>query len=510
MAEKMMILMNTFQSAQTIRKMVDWQSIGLEVVAVEYNGAIGLEQFDYFKPRIVILDSMVSVIGTDNFVEEMMSSSSDFHIVLLDDLDEKLSNILHIYRVLKKSTVTAAELRSTVLEIVDTLNRDNRQIDSAEFDGRFLRLSQAMGNGDFSISTIQTMRNELGLTLHQNVNIVLPYPSKAVDGMYSDALLSKIRGALAAYCGGEPIVMHDGVLCIIVNSIQQPAKKETSYENLLFDLRKILTSAYQFHWTFIIGNIVPLRDLSREYAACRSIYNHGYFCKELNQLRKGYLQKRALSDEQEPIHIVSRIVHNLMQPDVKLIRLELEQLFSNQKKNMNLERVCFWKRTLELVFLSMVLIFEIDQSSLRTADFFDHSYCTIEDDEEGLTRLFTELHQAIMAQDKKAINPLTIQAVIHIISNYSNDITLRAISTCINVAPTYLSHLFKKDVGITFIDYFTMIRITCAKRILLQTDQRIVDIATEVGFSDYRYFSRVFRKYVGKTPSEFKVLSNPN
>ena len=64
---------------------------------------------------------------------------------------------------------------------------------------------------------------------------------------------------------------------------------------------------------------------------------------------------------------------------------------------------------------------------------------------------------------------------------------------------------FAAQVGVTFIDYFTMVRITSAKRMLLQTDKKIVDIATEVGFSDYRYFSRVFRKYAGKTPSEFKT-----
>lgn len=504
MAEKMMILMSTFQSAQAIRKMVDWSSIGVEVVAVEYNGAIGLEQFDYFKPRIVILDSMVSIIGTDNFVEEMMSSSSDFHIILLDDLDEKLSNILHIYRILRKSTVTPTELRSVVLEIIDTLNRDSSAEDTLEYDGRFALLSQTMGGGDFSIANIQAMRDEVGLTLHQNISVLLPYPGKNVDGLYSDALLSKITGVLAEYNGGEAIVMHDGVLCIIVNDMLKPAKKETSYENLLFDLRKVLNADYPFHWTFIMGDIVPLRDLSKEYAACRAIYNYGYFRKELNLLRKGYLQKRALIDEQEPIRVIEQVIQNLMQTGAGTVRADIEQLFSNQKKIMNLERVNFWKRTLELVFLSIAQVYGIDCKSLTHADFFDYVNLTIEDDIEGLCNLFSELQQTIAARTK-SINPLTVRAITHIISNYSNDITLQAVSASINVAPTYLSHLFKKEVGVTFIDYFTMVRITSAKRMLLQTSKKIVDIATEVGFSDYRYFSRVFRKYVGKTPSEFKA-----
>lgn len=503
MAEKMMILMSTFQSAQMIRQMVDWSSIGVEVVAVEYNGAIGLEQFDYFKPRIVILDSMVSIIGTDNFVEEMMHSSSDFHIILLNDLDEKLSNILHIYRILKKSTVTSTELRSVVLEIIDTLNRGNSSVAPPEYDGRFALLSQTMGDGDFSIANMQAMRDEVGLTLHQNISVLLPYPGKNVDGLYSDALLSQITGVLAEYNGGEAIVMHDGVLCIIVNDILKPTNKEASYENLLFDLRKVLSAEYPFHWTFVMGDIVPLRDLNREYATCRAIYNYGYFRKELNLLRKGNLQKRALIDEQKPIRVVDELIQNLMCPNTGTIRADIEQLFANQKKIMNLDRIYFWKRTLELFYLSMAQVYGIDCNTFAHADFFNSVNYTIEDDIEGLCSLFSELRQAI-ASHSRTINPLILQAITYIITNYSNDITLQAVSENINVAPTYLSHLFKKEVGVTFIDYYTMIRITSAKRMLLQTNQKIVDIATDVGFSDYRYFSRVFRKYVGQTPSEFK------
>ena len=504
MAEKMMILMNTFQSAQAIRKMVDWASIGIEVVAVEYNGAIGLEQFDYFKPRIVILDSMVSVIGTDNFVEEMMTSSSDFQIILLDDLDEKLSNILHIYRVIKKSTVTAAELRSIALEIIDSLSRDGVPEDSPEYSGRLELLSRTLGSGDFSIAAIQAMRDEVGLCLHQNVSILLPYPSKQVDGSFSEAILSKLYTVLKDYSGGEVLVMHDGVLCIIINEIQQPGKRETAYENILFDLRKVLTSEYHFHWTFILGDIVPLRDLTREYAFCRRMFNYGYFRKELNLLRKGYLPKQPLTDEQEPIAVVEQLFQALLQPTPNAVRHEIEQLLSGQKKIMNPDRVNFWKWTLELIYLSALQIWELDSRELAGSGFFDTASRTIEDDVEGLDTLFAALQQAISAQ-ARSINPLTLQAVTYIIAGYSRDITLQAVAECINVAPTYLSHLFKKEVGVTFIDYFTMVRITSAKRMLLQTDKKIVDIATEVGFSDYRYFSRVFRKYAGKTPSEFKT-----
>ena len=103
MVEKMMILTSSYHFAEEIRTMVDWSSCGMEIVSVEYNGAIGLEQFAYFKPRIILLDSMVPIIGTDKFVEEMTKVCPDFLVILLDDLKTSISNIQNIYRVIDKS-----------------------------------------------------------------------------------------------------------------------------------------------------------------------------------------------------------------------------------------------------------------------------------------------------------------------------------------------------------------------------------------------------------------------
>ena len=71
--------------------------------------------------------------------------------------------------------------------------------------------------------------------------------------------------------------------------------------------------------------------------------------------------------------------------------------------------------------------------------------------------------------------------------------SLQSVAEEVNIATTYLSHLFKKEMQLTFSDYLTMIRIVAAKRMLYENRRKIHEIAIDVGFSDNRYFSRVFK-----------------
>ena len=70
---------------------------------------------------------------------------------------------------------------------------------------------------------------------------------------------------------------------------------------------------------------------------------------------------------------------------------------------------------------------------------------------------------------------------------------------------SYLSNLFRKEVGMTITEYVTNHRILHAADLLLTSMQPVKTIAKQVGFADVQYFSRVFKKKMGKTPSQFRL-----
>lgn len=74
----------------------------------------------------------------------------------------------------------------------------------------------------------------------------------------------------------------------------------------------------------------------------------------------------------------------------------------------------------------------------------------------------------------------------------------------LGVSTYYLSRLFKKQTGVNFIDYLTKVRIDYAKKMLEESKGTIREIGFESGYPDPNYFSRLFKKRVGMTPSVYK------
>ncbi|MBP1966748.1 response regulator [Paenibacillus aceris] len=98
----------------------------------------------------------------------------------------------------------------------------------------------------------------------------------------------------------------------------------------------------------------------------------------------------------------------------------------------------------------------------------------------------------------------TQKAMAYIQQNLGNDVGLQQVAKFVHLHPNHLSEVFKKEAGITFGDYVTRQRINRAMEILTGSPAKIAEIAGAVGFEDIKYFSQVFKKFTGKTPSEFR------
>lgn len=92
--------------------------------------------------------------------------------------------------------------------------------------------------------------------------------------------------------------------------------------------------------------------------------------------------------------------------------------------------------------------------------------------------------------------------LIHV--NYHQDITLESCAEQFKYHPVYLSRVFKKEVGVTFIDYLTNYRTNMAKMWLKDSDMKITEIAERLNYSNSTGFIRTFRKATGMTPGQYR------
>jgi len=99
---------------------------------------------------------------------------------------------------------------------------------------------------------------------------------------------------------------------------------------------------------------------------------------------------------------------------------------------------------------------------------------------------------------------LVKQALEFIENNAGKDISLNDISEKLNISSYYFSKLFKEEMNEGFIEYLTKRRVEMAKEMLRDPGRSIKEVGSECGYSDPNYFSRIFKKATGMTPTEYK------
>ncbi|WP_158299473.1 helix-turn-helix domain-containing protein [Paenibacillus antri] len=95
------------------------------------------------------------------------------------------------------------------------------------------------------------------------------------------------------------------------------------------------------------------------------------------------------------------------------------------------------------------------------------------------------------------------KAILYIHERYSEDLCLADVANHVSLSRNYFSDQFRRHTGLTFIDYVTMTRMAKAKELLREGRLRVYEIAERCGFNDVKHFSKQFRKYTGKPPSEY-------
>jgi two-component system, response regulator YesN len=101
-------------------------------------------------------------------------------------------------------------------------------------------------------------------------------------------------------------------------------------------------------------------------------------------------------------------------------------------------------------------------------------------------------------------------AVQYIKMHLNEDLNVEMIAGKVNLSPSYLGQLFKKEVGVSIVDYILEQRMELAKHYLLTGQYRNYELASKVGFRSYSYFCTQFKKYSGITPNEYKHAHQPS
>jgi two-component system response regulator YesN len=92
----------------------------------------------------------------------------------------------------------------------------------------------------------------------------------------------------------------------------------------------------------------------------------------------------------------------------------------------------------------------------------------------------------------------------YVLENVDNEISLTTAAETLFINKTYISGNFKQKTGVSFVEYLTIIKMERAKKLIRDGDIRIYEISELLGYKDIEYFSRLFKKYIGLSPTEYR------
>ena len=201
---------------------------------------------------------------------------------------------------------------------------------------------------------------------------------------------------------------------------------------------------------------------------------------------------------------LSEISDLLFLRDVQGAEQRLHALFLGRLKRAQDRQLCaevlvFLKKRLDDLCLMLGIPWTEENAAALDMD----RYLCMEELYDSVCAL---LRRLLADSQLPALRPdsLSIRAARYIRKGYYRPLDLTSIADHLHVNPTYLSHIFKRDMGVGLTQYITRIRMEQAQRLLRETDQKVAQIAQDVGLSDPRYFNTVFKRQTGVTPTEYR------
>jgi two-component system response regulator YesN len=158
-------------------------------------------------------------------------------------------------------------------------------------------------------------------------------------------------------------------------------------------------------------------------------------------------------------------------------------------------------------------IVELMSEKVQKESVFDWDYDSLIEEYGHVRKMLRILEEqcllSLKSETERTITNSTFHQIYQFVEeNYRSPVTASDIAEKFHINNCYVSQLFRKETGKTFTEYITEKRIQYVCTLLKHSEQNINEIAEQAGFKDYFYFSRVFRKIMKCTPTEYRNLAN--
>lgn len=518
---------------QLIQMLVDWEKMNMEVAAVVHNGIDAVEAVRKYQPDVMITDikmpgydglEMISrakeispklefiiISGYRNFNYAQQAIKYGVKDYLLkpigkQELNDVLQNIAIKYREREEALSQEEALKIKIRNSMDRIRVDALK----------LFLSRRYPLEDFSLDTLNKTYHFQFQAEYFRIAVI------KLDGIYhidkkereylEHKMIQILEYRLRPVCIDMECCIEPEVCCVLMNY----KKTEDIRKHLNGILEELLLQKEILeHLQVTIGLGVPVEHVTDIYRSQKS----SFWAVE-QRLIEGTDRIIEGAEESSNAFVDSRIfrefntkmVHALEKQDIWEVQKVLSALKEDLLNEPGINGHEILQMAKEAVNLYLFQVRRWKYHSAKLDGLFEEFDREIQQygSVDGIFRYLNRLIVSSFKEEIALLNEAEIKPVRevkrYIEENYQKPITLEMVSAEIGFNASYFSTLFKKEMNVTFSEYLQEYRINQAKKLLKETNYNIQTVGEMVGYSDVKSFKKVFEKYSGLNPKDFRKL----
>lgn len=508
-----------------LSKIVDWNKLGLEVIYESASSMKALEVFDEVKPDIIVTDIGLPKMDGIELISRVKEMDNSVRVIFLTCHEEfhyaKKAIKLNVDDYIVKEELTKEQLEESLKKSINKIKEIGIE-DEPFFKENLIRNNELLKRTFINELTKEQTKEQTYNYLKEHITrLNLPWkeqyyklaigylpPSMNVEASSNISKLDKVYDAitnLSEDYKGIGVFINGNHLILIMNY-----RKSIKFNDQLFFNEFLVNS---------INYCKEKTDLNVSFITFKDDF-------KLDELGSNY--KQIINEKYRFFYDVSNSIDNIaLKADYSFIPLgnlleykkrellkavedndfsETEKILAKMYKLIIENKI----EPIEIIndFINMVSLMEMRSNNLDKEESFTKELLGSWSMKDVMTLLKNRL--VTLAKQTQAGIPSTsdaskIQLIDeYIAKNITENISSVDVAKYLFLNPSYFSRYFRRLTGFTFTDYVYQYKMKTACNYLLHSDESIEVIGLRIGFTERTYFSKVFKKYIGVTPSEFR------
>lgn len=509
-----------------LRNSFQWEEHGFTLVGEAPDGEIALPMIRDEKPDILITDIRMPFMDGIDLCREVRKVMPWIQIVILSGYDNfeyaKQAISLGVQEYLLKP-ISANDLNEVLQRLRERIEkeqeerRDLEKLRSQITTGRLLVRDQVIGNVLLNRLTqsegekICAQMRSLGIHLISPCYTVIEFRGSDGQNKYTD-MHAALMQLVESCCETVFLYSCDIMLSALVLGDNEKDIEERAYSFARSALDELDRSGYPDVRASIGETVTKFWELSDAYKSARHIRHTFENTDQPLRTRRiiGARDTQLLKKRDAAAVGIQPLYEHMKYADLEDFKEHFMTYVQSLKSINTLIPLDTAYLNTEVLLTAFRIIQEAsgDPQQLMDAKWLEGDSASAEEIDRAVSRGLTILHRAIKFRDSKEQmkgNPTINKARQYLDAHFTEPgLTFQDVVDHVAMSASHFSTVFSQTTGFTFTQYLINLRLSKARELLYNTDMRSSEIAYAVGFNDPHYFSYLFKKNTGITPSEFR------